>query len=382
VWDNDMESSNRSGGTLVLLVGANPLPNYLAALTLKPQRVVLLFSRQTRDPKDRLKKALEAQRLEAQRIEIVAGDWIVDATNAPSVRNKVSDILKEYEDARLNYTGGTKVMATHARIGFKEAKFSDQRASYIDGSDGVIRFDDGSSRPIPLRTDQLNLETLVALHGGRDPKPWMAVQGGPTEDDAHAIARVVLPPSPEPFDRVAFGRRLNANLVGVPADQWPKVWKDFLAGTWLEVWTAAQVRRVLPKAQVFSGVELTRETRTTRTFEVDVVAIHDTRVHVISCTTSCKVKRCKGKAFEAAVRARQLGGDLARCAIACFLDGLDEQDNVKVEQVQADVDALWDAPNALRVFGLAHLREWLDQGYDDLAHYLREEGADADSGRR
>ena len=39
---------------LVLLVGANPLPNYLAAAVLRPRRVVLVFSGETTGPRDRL----------------------------------------------------------------------------------------------------------------------------------------------------------------------------------------------------------------------------------------------------------------------------------------------------------------------------------------
>lgn len=52
------ESANaRCVKTLALLVGSNPLPNYLAAMILKPREVVLIYSPETKDPRDHLRVA-------------------------------------------------------------------------------------------------------------------------------------------------------------------------------------------------------------------------------------------------------------------------------------------------------------------------------------
>lgn len=57
------------------------------------------------------------------------------------------------------------------------------------------------------------------------------------------------------------------------------------------------------------------------------------------------------------MRARQMGGDLARSALVCLIDGPDDKGEF-VEQLRADITSVWDAPNVPRVFGLADLREW------------------------
>jgi len=57
------------------------------------------------------------------------------------------------------------------------------------------------------------------------------------------------------------------------------------------------------------------------------------------------------------MRARQMGGDLARSTLVSLLDGSDAK-GTYVDQLRADIASVWDAPNVPRVFGLADLREW------------------------
>jgi hypothetical protein len=66
-----------------------------------------------------------------------------------------------------------------------------------------------------------------------------------------------------------------------------------------------------------------------------------------------------------ALRARQMGGDLARSALVCLLDGSDNRGSY-VDQLRSDIASVWDAPNVPRVFGLADLREWA--GTSDAAN--------------
>ncbi len=44
--------NERRSDKLALLVGSNPLPNYVAATMLQPKEVVLLYSPETKDPRD------------------------------------------------------------------------------------------------------------------------------------------------------------------------------------------------------------------------------------------------------------------------------------------------------------------------------------------
>src|SRR5690606_10157904 len=85
-------------------------------------------------------------------------------------------------------------------------------------------------------------------------------------------------------------------------------------------------------------------------FEVDVALIRGHRLYVVSCTTAQEKALCKSKLFEVAMRARHMGGDLARSALVCLRDD--------VGQLRSDIASVWDAPNGPAVFGLADLREW------------------------
>jgi hypothetical protein len=127
-------------------------------------------------------------------------------------------------------------------------------------------------------------------------------------------------------------------------------WRDFLGGEWLDVWVAHHVQAVLPDARVYASVNVRRDNG--RDFQVDVVAIRSHQVRVVSCTTDPTLEICKNKAFEVEIRARQLGGDLASAALACFLDGK------HVDDVGRDIESIWDEPDVTKVFGLGHLRDW------------------------
>jgi hypothetical protein len=106
--------------TLVLLVGAQPLPNYLAmphwrldgcaSSTLNKPRMSLRYSR--RSP---------------ERLGIADGSLIAlsSATDAASIARAIQFAPGT---VHLNYTGGTKVMALHARL----AHFSNASTTLVE----------------------------------------------------------------------------------------------------------------------------------------------------------------------------------------------------------------------------------------------------------
>ena len=113
--------------------------------------------------------------------------------------------------------------------------------------------------------------------------------------------------------------------------------------------------RELVQTETRQGVHCTLPSG--REFEVDVVLVRGHRLFLISCTTDTTLAQCKSKLFEVAMRARQLGGDLARSALVCLIDGTNEKGPL-VDQLRHDVAGVWEAPNTPRVFGAADLREW------------------------
>jgi hypothetical protein len=88
---------NRHANKLALLVGSNPLPNYLAAVMLVPREVVLVYSPETRDPRDHLRAALERRNITVSEV------CIDDATDARKIRDACAGLAVDH----LHYSGGT-----------------------------------------------------------------------------------------------------------------------------------------------------------------------------------------------------------------------------------------------------------------------------------
>jgi hypothetical protein len=357
---------DRSPTRLALLVGSNPLPNYLAVVVLEPREaVILLHSPETQEPRDRLSAALKER---WPSLELVS-ECIEDATD----RRKVHDVCSRLDVDHLHYSGGTKTMAAHAR---HDLPVDDKQASYLDERKGLLRFDDGYDVPLGDRDVGLSLDILLRLHGIERRASKSGTEGAPTERDVNEIARSartdpkiakslyetfrhcgdIIPISEAKADPWNPEEHELALSVGrVPEANWSRAryesWARFLTGDWLERWTAAMIRSCLggeasaPDVGVKCKQSLSRPE-----FEIDVALVRCHRLYVVSCTTDTRRDLCKSKLFEVAMRARQMGGDLARSALVCLSEAGDA--------LRADMTSLWEAPNVPRVFGLADLREW------------------------
>lgn len=364
---------SRTARRLVLLVGSNPLPNCLAAVALGARQTVLLHSPETQEPCERLEAVFRARGID------VSKRVIQDATDARQIRDACRSL-----DAvdHLHYSGGTKPMAAHVRMALQ---LEEHQASYLDERRGLLRFYDGYNRDLSGLDLGLTLERILELHGiERVAAHNPSMSGVPTEEDASALAdRVLRYPStakalycrfrPEgrmrsliqargdPWNPADQGLSLSASQV--PGDDWSKdryeAWVEFLTGRWLERWTATQIRGLVgDTCAVQVGVHCKRTKPKPAQFEIDVALIRRQRLYVLSCTTDSKKAQCKSKLFEVAMRARQMGGDLARSALVCLLDGGDDANGPYIDQLRGDIGSLWDAPNVPKAFGLADLREW------------------------
>lgn len=402
-----------SPSRLILLVGANPLPNFLAVCALRPSEVALIYTSETTAAKDRLKK--ELQRAPNNTVRFVEPDpFVEDATCATTVRRTIEPLLKRAEattqgpiDASLNYTGGTKVMAAHARMAYAGSGGRPELASYLDEG-GIkrqprLRFDDGTSKPLSDYPDiPMTLTTVLALHGIRH-EPRKTIQPAPTPEDAREILCRVLRDVPlaaslycererledkeynNPSKATSAPFRANRyslalSLAAFPTEDllnglanrseresWFKQWYKFIGGEWLEDWVGSQIRqlKLQPEPEITVGINGYRGKKAA-SLEVDVVVIRGHRSYFISCTTDTTKRLCKSKIFEVAVRSRQLGGDLARAALVCLAD--DET----VGNLQADIDDVWEANNTTKVFGLSDVRAWSDcEGKQPNWHALK-----------
>lgn len=399
------QSIQRRANKLVLLVGSNPLPNYLAACALWPSRVALVYTEETRDAKDRLRRELE--RALGKVVKEFDELFVDDATCATTVRRVLDPFMRSEDggEVLLNYTGGTKVMAAHARLAFYEAKRKAEHASYLDegGPDreARLRFDDGNSKSLSDYGEiPLTLATLFALHGITH-KPSVPKTPAPTGEDARGILCKVLADPPlaaalycerkrlqelgnpnkatsEPFRAERCG--LTLTLPEFPTSEqlsslgkteekksWFEQWYKFIGGEWLEEWLGAQIRALAlaPPPEITVGVNAYRGEKQAQ-LEVDVGVVRGFRSYFVSCTTDASKPVCKSKLFEVAVRSRQLGGDLARAALVCLAD------DRTVSALQADVDDVWGASNTTRVFGISDVRAWSDCGKQPNRYSLKQ----------
>lgn len=363
--------SNQRVDEIVLLVGGNPLPNYVAACALGEKygitSVHFLFTDEVKEIKNNLWKCLKERNFQCQ------GTPITDAADATEIRRACSAI--NAESSLFHYTGGTNAMAIHAYMQWKNQGGTESRASYLSEQDDRLILDDGNR--IEIKEVKLDLQTLAALHGlelnGLDKERR---KGPILPYDANKVASAVFKnphlagklycrmnkgfTQKDPLYLKSLGLELSETLL--PNPNWDdtskiKSWRRFLRGEWLEDWVFQKVIEtgLINECNLYIGIEPKIQGR--KKFELDLVAIREHHLYVISCTTDRTAGRCKLKLFEVALRARQLGGDLARSALVCLADRSESGDDI-VSGLREDVRSFSKSFREPEVFGLKHVKEW------------------------
>jgi len=366
---------------LFLLVGTNPLPNYVAAeLLLKPSgSLYLIHTDETTIVADRLIAALE-QKQKADGV-----------TKIPVNEEKEDDIFSQIErhaigkkGVGLNYTGGTKTMAVHAYRAIEQA-CPDAIFSYLNAL--TLRMlikrpgQPSQSFPVGLAV-RPDLKTLLSLHGYElrtDPKavPFQ-------HDVAQALAQADCVKLREWCNQnlrngpdTPFRKKEELKKVDLPclidwsgaktlddlATQWGKKIgevAEWLDGKWLEDYTLWALQQVAGSCHVHQTAMSIQPQE--RGFEFDVAAMRGYQLFAISCSTETRKGKLKLKLFEAYVRSRQMGGDEARVGLVCCAPKDNSESNPAA--IQREIEETWDAQGKLRVFGAEHL--------PDLPAYLQD----------
>ncbi|MGB7712169.1 MAG: DUF1887 family CARF protein [Microcoleus sp.] len=156
---------------LFLLVGENPLPNYVAARLLLESggTVHLVYTTQTKPRADLLEQELKKLNIAVKPVEL--GDAAADGKK---IRQKIKDKIqpkgKPPLNGRigLNYTGGTKAMAVHAYQTLIELELAAPVFSYLDSIKLQMCIDDNENEttiaiPAALAISP-KLETILKLH--------------------------------------------------------------------------------------------------------------------------------------------------------------------------------------------------------------------------
>lgn len=154
---------------LFLLVGENPLPNYVAAMKLLETggTVHLVYTTKTKKRADILEQELKKLNIAVKPVELGEA-----AADGQKIRQKIKEKIKPKGKPLLkgriglNYTGGTKAMAVHAYQTLIELELSDPVFSYLDSIKLQMCIDDNEKTiPIPAALAiSPKLETILKLH--------------------------------------------------------------------------------------------------------------------------------------------------------------------------------------------------------------------------
>lgn len=168
---------------LILLVGTNPLPNYVTALFLRDEiiKIFLVHSdnnsnqKGTQEIASWLKDGIICKGFAAKNIELIP---LEDASSAEAIKMNLESLLLPKliprTSVHLNYTGGTKTMAVHVHAWLTkqagEGVVTEAVFSYLDARTHQLLYDGGiCSASGDLRDKEKTriekIDDLLRLHG-------------------------------------------------------------------------------------------------------------------------------------------------------------------------------------------------------------------------
>ncbi|MGB6166256.1 MAG: hypothetical protein WBF52_01605 [Geitlerinemataceae cyanobacterium] len=377
---------------LFLLVGENPLPNYVAARLLlkKGGTPYLVYTTDTEKQADRLQTRLSNESMglnSAQRVPL--NDYEADAYH---IKKAVCDRLETIENGTigLNYTGGTKAMAVHAYRAVFSKDDPEIVFSYLDPRRLEMCIDREHQERVSIKvqpeTLPVQLQDIFQIHGleltnepAREAKlPELALVlagifqdkrkesqwfdwyhnifctearnkkkdeswGNWKSDSKLKLLSIYLENLPleviEYFKQqewVTPNDKLSLQTVQ-QKEGFSKVeyFCKYLDGLWLEHYVLQQVESIAAKHFINDyGINFEVSlSDTSDGFEFDVAFTRGYQLFALSVSTTSKRSLCKGKLFEAYLRARQMGGDEARVALVCCSD---EPGSLKAEMAVLD----------------------------------------------
>lgn len=400
---------------LILLVGTNPLPVYVAARLLARKHVYLFYSHaaeeagipSTKKYADFIKRELEEHVLSCQCL----GLHDVDRSKIAGTVQSTLNALKKSgqpgsESIGINYTGATKPMSLHAYDAVRQWASENKTptvCSYLDPRRLALVVDAPrqGTYPIPRAKLQLDLETIIALHGyrlkpgtgRREVSPARlqlarAIAGiYSTPDTAQRAAwdawhrdsqELGLPDSPDLAALIEVMRQICAAGGQLYSDEGlaralgPHAqlnsYRKWFKGTWLEELAHNALTSNPSVQEAIAGVEPEPQRppepgESSPKFELDVAATVGYQLFAIACTTmSKKDSMTKKHLMQAYIRAQELGGEEARVAFVCLVDN--------PELLKLALQEEWHIDRQVQVFGLRDLAQ-LD---NKISYWITEQG--------
>lgn len=367
---------------LFLIIGSNPLPNYVAAhLLVKEQgTVVLLHSKSITQVAGRLAKMLQAERP-----NLMVQYYTVPEADGPAVAIQVENAARSFERTYprttigLNYTGGTKPMVAYSHRVLSQI-FPGAVLSYLDARTLSMVIDPGHGpvQFIPVdRQVRMPLGQITALHGYEIMNPRRSprhaaiaaaiaevhlVSGGMVQwrnwletwkdgaklPDLSQFAMLVQ--AMEAFDRACEGTVTESGVAQALGFERLEQCGKYLVGGWLEDYVLEALGTVTQEIELddYAG-ELLLRASGRPDFDLDLAATIGYQIFAFSCRATDKKGPAKEHLMEVFVRAAQIGGDEARFAAVTFCD------DRNVRDLQREVTEAWDAKGKIKVFGRSHI---------------------------
>lgn len=399
--NNSNEFEKYQTDHLLLLIGTNPLPNYVAGKLLAGPNTKIhwVVTKEMGDVEKRLAKAL------GKLGEIGECSILVDSTNPDDIFTKVKNRIEANAGSwGLHYTGGTKTMGIHARLGVEQgSKGNDTVYSYLNADTMCLiveKFENYAQRA-DLKTQfevKITLKELLEMHGhplnpndSPNLEPFQIdlakillddrlgepeelnllhewVKSLPNTDNKSAWKNKAFLDTPSPL-------MPSTSISGKSIREIKKEWRfseaekvvTWFKGIWFEEYVFNVIKSLQEKSKFNSSPVksvrslLSDTVKDNLDFEIDIVAMQGYRLFAVSITTDGRQGVCKLKLFEALTRARQMGGDEARVALICFSD--------EPEKIKKQVGDLMQMNSQVMVFGKKHIREldnylqdWFQQG--------------------
>ncbi len=288
-------ASDHSSQRLLVTVGDNPLPALASILTLRPARVCYAVTvgadgrSGSRPVAERVQGMLETLARESAAMEPPEGEYCeVSAHDYATTAERLNRTVQSWDGGwDVDYTGGTKVMSAAAYETWADA--TSGRAWYVADAENRLVDHTGSPTPLCYPPRHLTLDELAALHGTQLRRFGYSPQG-------------ILASETETLEKVQqiIQRLDTANGTDRPAD-WERLWEGRSR--------PQMIARVTGWRLHLLGV---RDTRW-QTGENDPGRGARGRP---TLTWGIDRKNLKMAAFEVEELARQIGGTLARSAVA------------------------------------------------------------------
>lgn len=380
-----MNVSSYQTDVLFLLVGTNPLPNYVSVSLLAKEygTVYLLHTDTTLMVAERLRKHIEEDRSDLTLIPCE-----VSKSDPQRIEQELQDLTRDLGPnayVGLNYTGGSKPMAVQAYHTL-HTTYPRGIYSYLD-ADTLSLIIETPGLPLQRvfvgREVKVNFETLFDLHhyettsirreakqielcrsladvhmSSQGMREWYVWRRTLSQLDPllpNAEKYPTLRPVVEVLTDLGQGHASPetgvAEALGFTS---LRSCTSFFKGQWLEEYAfdaLASQADVLELEDWGIGIEpqkqQSEQESQQRQFEIDIAAILGYQLFAISCMVTEKRAKAKEHLLEVFVRARQISGDEARFGVVCFVN--DHQ------ALESEVTEEWDARGKIRVFGRDHI---------------------------